>query len=61
MKYELNEEQVILILDALDALSDAAEAESKATSDPEIRESNDATMKAAKDLYEYIANYKPEE
>ena len=61
MKYELNKEQVFLILDALDALSDEAEAESRITINHEIHESNNATVKAVKDLYEYIANYKSEE
>jgi len=58
MEIELSPEQVEVLLDALDALSENAAAENHATRDPEIRESNDATIKAAADLYEYLANIK---
>lgn len=58
MKIELNEEQVSLILDGLDALVDAAESENRTTEDLEIRESNDAVLRDTAELYEYIANYK---
>lgn len=55
---ELSEEQIRLLLDGLDALSEAAESENQATDDPEIRESNDAIIRDSAELYEYIANYK---
>ena len=58
MKVELNEEQIGLILDGLDALSYAAAEENRVTRDPEILESNDTVIKDAAELYEYIANYK---
>lgn len=58
MKVELNEEQIGLILDGLDALSDAATEENRVATDPEILESNDTVIKDAAELYEYIANYK---
>lgn len=57
MKIELSENQVSLILESLSALSKAAEYENRATNDPDIHESNDAAIKAATDLYEYITNY----
>ena len=60
MKIELNEEQISLILDGLDALSDAAEEENRVTEDPEILEGNDSVIKDTAELYEYIANYKAE-
>lgn len=58
MKIELSEEQVELILDGLDALADAAESENRATTDPEVLDSNDSVLRDAAELYEYIANYK---
>lgn len=58
MKVELNEEQIGLILDGLDALSDAAAEENRVARDPEILEGNDAIIRDAAELYEYIANYK---
>ena len=58
MKIELTDEQRSLILDALDALADAAENEKCATNDSEVLESNDAVLRDAAALYEYIANYK---
>ncbi len=58
MKIELSPEQVEVLLEALDALSENAEAENDVTSDPEIHESNDAKIEEAADLYEYLANIK---
>ena len=60
MKVELNEEQIGLILDGLDALSDAAAEENRVARDPAIQESNDTVIKDAAELYEYIATYKEE-
>lgn len=60
MKIELNEEQIGLILDGLNALSEAAESENRVARDPEIREGNDATIKDAAELYKYIVDYKEE-
>lgn len=61
MKIELNEEQIFLILDGLDALSDAASSESRVSNDPEVLESNEAVLRDTAELYEYIANYKDKE
>lgn len=58
MKIELSEEQVGLILDGLNALSEAAEEENRVTRDPEILESNESTMRDTAELYEYIVSYK---
>lgn len=58
MKIELNEEQISLILDGLNALAEAAEAENRVARDPEILDANDAVIKDTAELYEYIANYK---
>lgn len=60
MKVELNEDQIGLILDGLNALSEAAESENRVTRDPEILEGNDAIIRDAAELYEYIVNYKEE-
>lgn len=60
MKIELNEDQVSLILDGLDALSEAAADENRVARDPEILESNNAIIRDVAELYEYIANYKEE-
>ncbi len=60
MKIELDEDQVRLILDGLDALSENASSESRATDDPEIQKSNDCVIAETAALYEYIANYKEE-
>jgi len=60
MKIELNEDQQQLILDALDALSDAVENENRATTDSEILEGNSTTIQSVATLYAYIANYKEE-
>lgn len=61
MKIELNEEQIFLILDGLDALSDAASSENRVSSDPEVLESNETVLRDTAELYEYIANYKDKE
>ncbi len=58
MKIELSPEQVEVLLEALDALSENAEAENDATSDQDIHESNDAKLKEAAGLYKYLANIK---
>lgn len=58
MKIELNEEQIGLILDGLNALAEAAESENRVARDPEILDGNDAVIKDAAELYEYIVNYK---
>lgn len=58
MKIELNKEQIGLILDGLNALSEAAESENRVARDPEILDANDAVIKDTAELYEYIANYK---
>lgn len=58
MKIELNEEQVSLILDGLNALAEAAESENRVTTDQEVMDSNDAVLRDTAELYEYIANYK---
>ena len=58
MKVELNEDQIGLILDGLNALAEAAESENRVASDPEILEGNDAIIRDTTELYEYIANYK---
>ena len=60
MKIELDESQVRLILDGLDALSENASSESRATDDLEIQQSNDCVIAETAALYEYIANYKEE-
>lgn len=60
MKFELDELQVSLILDGLDALSENARSENRATSDPEIQHSNDLVIASVAALYEYIANHKEE-
>lgn len=61
MKIKLDECQIGLILDGLDALSEKASDENRATSDPEIQQSNDAVIAEVAALYEYIANYKEDE
>ncbi len=61
MKYELTEAQVDYILDALDAMAELAAEENRATDDPDIHESNDAKIKVAQELHEYISGYVPEE
>lgn len=58
MKIELNEAQIALILDGLDALSEAAAEENRVARDPEILDGNDAVIKDAVELHEYIANCK---
>ncbi len=58
MKIDLDDDQVRLILDGLDALSENASAESRVTDDPEIQQSNDLVIASTAALYEYIANYK---
>ncbi len=61
MKIKLDECQIRLILDGLDALSESASAENRVTSDPEVQQSNDIVIAEAAALYEYIANYKEDE
>lgn len=61
MKIKLDECQISLILDGLDALSESASAENRVTSDPEVQQSNDIVIAEAAALYEYIANYKEDE
>ena len=58
MKVELNEDQIGLILDGLNALAEAAESENRVASDPEILEGNDAIIRDTTELYVYIANCK---
>lgn len=57
MKIELSQDQVWLLLEALDALSENAADENASTGDKDIHESNDEKIKAVAKLYEYIANH----
>jgi len=60
MKIELDQDQIDLLLDGLDALSEAATAENRASDDVYIHEINDAVIKQTEELYEYLANYRTE-
>ena len=51
MKIELTKEQIELILDGLNALSEGAESEKRATNDPEILEADDAVIRSTEVLY----------
>ena len=56
MKIELSNEQINLILDGLNALSEGAECEKKCTNDPEILESDDAVIQDTEILYRNLAS-----
>jgi len=57
MKIELSQDQMCLLLEALDALSENADNENATTDDKDIHESNDEKIRAVAELYEYIANH----
>lgn len=61
MKIELNQEQAYLVLESLDALSENACEERKATHDPEISDSCYQKMKEASELYDIIVQQVQEE
>lgn len=57
MKYELNESQIDTILRGLDALEEAAESESRCTSDEDILASNAGTVESVGEMRSYLENY----